>query len=118
MLLALSGAMTAGLVSAADADLPTSAKLVGGLSGAFIAVLVRVVRPRTRIKNGSSAGFVRWAHLDQQRFREAMREDHRVGDAHALAKVADRKHTLLRWAVDATTTAVGLFAIASLLAAG
>lgn len=122
VLLALNGAMTAGLMSAADADLLTSAKLVGGLSGAFIivaiVVLLRVVRPRTRIKNESSAGFVRWASLDQPAFREAMREDHRVDDAHALAKLADRKHTLLRWAVDATTTAVALFAIAGLLAAG
>ncbi|HWU11563.1 MAG TPA: Pycsar system effector family protein [Streptomyces sp.] len=122
VLLALNGAMSAGLVSAADADLPTAAKLVGGLSGAFIVVaivlLLQVVRPRTRIKNGASAGFVRWARLDQPGFREAMREDRRVDDAHALAKLADRKHTLLRWAVDVTTTAVALFAIAGLIAAG
>lgn len=121
VLLALNGAMTAGLVSAADADLPTAAKLAGGLSGGLvviaIVVLLQVVRPRTRIKNESSAGFVRWARLDRAAFREAMREDHREEDAHALAKLADRKHTLLRRAVDATTMAVALFAIAGLLAA-
>ncbi|QDN54219.1 Pycsar system effector family protein [Streptomyces sp. S1D4-20] len=122
MLLALNGAMTAGLMSAADADVSAFAKLAGGLSGAFIVVailtLLRVVRPRTRIKHESAAGFVRWARLDQEGFREAMAKDHRVKDTHALAKVADRKHTLLRWAVDATTTAVVLFAIAGLLTAG
>ncbi|TXS35579.1 Pycsar system effector family protein [Streptomyces sp. t39] len=115
LLLAFAGAVLAGLVSAARRDWPLPAQLAGSGAGLTLAaaavLLLLVVRPRLRGDDRSS--FPYWARLDDDEIRAGLSTDTRAARIRVLSRIALRKYTLLRRAVDLTLTALALLALAA-----
>lgn len=122
LLLAFDGAILAGLASLADANLPPLAQLFGGAAVAALTaaavLLLLVVRPalggRGRLPQ---EGFPRWAQLDEDELRAALREDTRLLRIKTLSTLAVRKYERLARAVDTILLALALLAAAALAAA-
>ncbi|WP_031511062.1 Pycsar system effector family protein [Streptomyces megasporus] len=110
LLLAFVGAVLAGLASAADADLPTVAKVCGGVAalalGAAAMLLLSVVRPR--LGGTDRASFPYWARLDEQQILASMDGDTRAARVRVLSIIAVGKFTRLRQAVDLIRVALVL----------
>lgn len=121
LLLAFNGAVLAGLVSAADKDLPRPAQLVGGCAvltlAASAVLLLLVVRPNLGSKGRiAREGFPRWAELSEEDLLNAMGQDTRVIRVRALSLIALAKFERLARAVDIILVALALLLVAAVLA--
>ncbi|MEV8311883.1 Pycsar system effector family protein [Streptomyces flavidovirens] len=115
LLLAFTGAVLAGLASAADTQLPLVTKAFGTLAvltlGAAAVLLLLVVRPR--LGGTDRASFPYWAQLDEDEIRASMTGDTRAARIRVLSGIALRKYTRLRYAVDTILTALVLLTAAA-----
>ncbi|MFI6530219.1 Pycsar system effector family protein [Streptomyces uncialis] len=115
LLLAFTGAILAGLASAADHALPLPAKILGSLAvlalGAAAVLLLLVVRPR--LGGHDHASFPYWARLDEDQILACMTGDSRPARIRVLSRIAVRKYRGLRRAVDLILTALALLALAA-----
>ncbi len=115
LLLAFSGAVLAGLASAADTQLPLATKIFGTLAvltlGAAAVLLLLVVRPR--LGGSDQASFPYWAQLDDDEIRASMTGDTRAARIRVLSGIALRKYTRLRYAVDTILVALVLLTAAA-----
>lgn len=93
LLLAFTGAVLAGLASAADHQLPLVTKVFGALAvltlGAAAVLLLLVVRPR--LGGTDRASFPYWAQLDEAEIRASMTGDPRAARIRVLSGIALRK---------------------------
>lgn len=117
LLLAFTGAVLAGLGTAADIHLPLAARVLGGaavLALAVAAVLVLlVVRPR--LGGDDRASFPYWAGLrDDDAIRASMSGDTRAVRIRVLSGLAVRTFALLQRAVDTILAALALLLLAAL----
>ncbi|MFF9854250.1 Pycsar system effector family protein [Streptomyces litmocidini] len=110
LLLAFTGAVLAGLGSAADENLPVITKVFGAAAvlalGTSALLLLLVVRPRLR--GDDCASFPYWARLDEAEIRAGMTGDQRAARIRVLSVLALAKFRLLRSAVDLTLAALAL----------
>ncbi|OEJ36339.1 Pycsar system effector family protein [Streptomyces agglomeratus] len=115
LLLAFSGAVLAGLASAADTQLPLTTKVFGALAvltlGGAAVLLLLVVRPR--LGGTDHASFPYWAQLDDDEIRASMTGDTRAARIRVLSGIALRKYTGLRHAVDTILAALALLTAAA-----
>ncbi|MGG8318114.1 Pycsar system effector family protein [Streptomyces lividans] len=119
LLLAFNGAALAGLASIADHDLPTPVKVAGTLAvlalGTAAVLLLLVVRPN--LSGDDRASFPYWARLrDDDDVRACMNSDTRAARIRVLSTIALAKFSRLRQAVNCTLAALGLLALAAVLA--
>ncbi|MFP8887812.1 Pycsar system effector family protein [Streptomyces mangrovi] len=121
LLLALTGALLAGTLSAApDLHPPTGARITGALGLAALAaatvLLLRAVRPHTF--DSDCGSWPHWARLTPDQIRhQLVTEDRRPDQIHVLSALAARKYTRIRWAVDCILTGLTLLAAAAILTA-
>ncbi|MDT0307017.1 DUF5706 domain-containing protein [Streptomyces sp. DSM 44917] len=121
MLLALVGAVFAGVLAVGGSlDLSAAALIPGALGAVVLAgageALLSVVRPRlTPVAKG---WLLDWASLTPERLRQEITTDHRPEAVTVLARQAVAKHKRLQRAVDLIRAAGVLLAIAALIAAG
>ncbi|MGK5450512.1 Pycsar system effector family protein [Streptomyces radiopugnans] len=114
LLLALTGALLAGALSAApDLHPPTGARIAGALGLAALAaatvLLLRAVRPHT--DDSDRASWPHWAHLTPDQIRHQLTADDRRPDQiRVLSALAARKCTRIRRAVDCILTGLMLLA--------
>lgn len=118
LLLAFIGATLAGTGTAAkDAPLTLPAVVVGGLGMALLltaaGVLLRSVRPNLR----GGHGFPLWATLTPEQITTAVAGD-LAADIAGLSRLAVRKFTGLRRAIDLTCAGGALLVLAALLTLG
>ncbi|ELP69160.1 DUF5706 domain-containing protein [Streptomyces turgidiscabies] len=118
LLLAFVGAVLAGTWTVAkDAPLNVPACVAGGLGLGLLVtaagVLLWSVRPNLR----GGRGFPLWATLTPEQITIALAED-RGADIAGLSRIAVRKFTGLRRAVDCTLTGGALLILAALLTLG
>ncbi|MFP8945219.1 Pycsar system effector family protein [Streptomyces fenghuangensis] len=120
LLLALTGALLAGTLSAApDLHPPTAARIAGALALAALAtatvLLLCAVRPHTG--GTDRASWPHWAHLTPTQIRHQLADDRRPHQIRVLSALAARKYTRIRWAVDCILTGLAHLAAAATLTA-
>ncbi|MFJ3673708.1 Pycsar system effector family protein [Streptomyces sp. NPDC090106] len=117
LLLAFDGALLAGLATAADQPLPTASKILGGAAVLALAVaavlLLLVVRPRLGGSGSDRASFPYWARLDDDTIRASMTGDTRPARIRVLSRIAMKKFSRLRAAVDTILAALALLTLAA-----
>ncbi|MEU8480350.1 Pycsar system effector family protein [Streptomyces hygroscopicus] len=116
-LLAFNGAVIAGLVGAADRDLPLLCLIAGGLAVLVLAastiLLLLVVLPR--LHGADRASFPHWATCDDtQQILAEMSDDHRADRLRVLSQIALSKFQGLRHAIRLSLGAVLLVVLAVL----
>ncbi|MGY3341034.1 hypothetical protein ACVW0K_007227 [Streptomyces filamentosus] len=115
LLLAFDGFVAGALLTAADKNLPTGVKVLGGTAvlalAAAAVLMLLVVRPRLR--GDDRASFPHWARLDEAAIRTGMSGDTRPAQIKALSCLAVRKFRLLRHAVDLVLVALALLLAAA-----
>ncbi|MGS2588461.1 Pycsar system effector family protein [Streptomyces hebeiensis] len=121
LLLAFVGALLAGVWSvASDVRLPVAAYVVGGLGVVLLlaaaALLLRAVRPN--LGGRRPFGFPRWAMLTADEISADLSEDTRAQDIAGLSRLAVRKFSNLRRAVDLTGLAGVLLVVAAVIGIG
>ncbi|WP_030753660.1 Pycsar system effector family protein [Streptomyces sp. NRRL F-5135] len=123
LLLAFVGALLAGIWSiSSGVRLPVAAYVVGGLGVALLlaaaALLLRAVRPNLGGRRQRPFGFPRWATLTVEEITAALSEDTRAQDIAGLSRLAVRKFSNLRRAVDLIGVAGVLLIVAAVIAVG
>lgn len=117
LLLAFDGALLAGLASAADQPLPAASQILGAAAVLALAVaavlLLLVVRPHLDGSGSDRASFPYWARLDDDTIRASMTGDTRPARVRVLSRIAVRKFTVMRRAVDTILAALILLALAA-----
>ncbi|MGW2507855.1 Pycsar system effector family protein [Streptomyces scopuliridis] len=118
LLLAFIGALLAGVWTVAkDVHLPSVALVVGGMGVALLVaaagLLLRAVRPNL----GGGHGFPLWATVHPEVLRNTLATD-LATDIVGLSRLAVRKFTCLRRAVDLACTAGALLIVATVIAVG
>lgn len=121
LLLAFVGAVLAGTWSLArDLPLTVPAIVAGGIGLALLVgaagLLLRSVRPNLGSR-GSRHGFPLWATLTADQISAAVTSD-LAADIAGLSRLAVKKFTCLRRAVDLTMTGGALLILAAVLTAG
>ncbi|WP_059005637.1 Pycsar system effector family protein [Streptomyces specialis] len=116
LLLALTGAALAALVSAAASlDLSVVAAVAGTLSAAALltatAILLIAVRPDL-----GGTGWTSWPELSKEQLRDRLATGHLLEHAQQMAALATRKFRRIRTAVDCMLVGLALLALTSLLA--
>jgi hypothetical protein len=117
LLLALTGAVLAGVLSAAaNTDLPTAAVVAGavGVAGLFAAtmLLLAVVRPRL-----GGCGWPTWHRLTIQELHARLADGQLVNEVRILSVSAVRKFTGIQRAVDCIRAGLVFLAVAGVLTA-
>ncbi|WP_327359864.1 Pycsar system effector family protein [Streptomyces sp. NBC_01304] len=115
LLLALTGASLAGLVSvAAGADLPAAAVATGSIGAAALlaatVILLLAVRP-----NLSGPGWPRWPETPDEQLRTQLAAGTQLAEAKVLSAIGARKFRRIRWAVDCILSGLGFLALAAAL---
>jgi hypothetical protein len=117
LLLALTGASLAGVVSAAaSAHLPVASVAVGavGAAGLLAATVILLLAVRPSL---SGAGWPTWPRLPVEQLREHLAAGQQVDEVKVLAANAARKFRRIRYAVDCILAGLGFLALAAVLAA-
>lgn len=117
LLLALTGAALAGLLSAAgNADLPAAAVVVGSVGAVAMltatVLLLLAVRPSL-----AGTGWPCWPGMPDEQLRAELAAGQRVDEAKVLATAAARKFRRIRAAIDCVLVGLGFLAFAAVLAA-
>jgi hypothetical protein len=121
LLLAFVGALLAGTWTVAkDVSLPLPAYVAGGVGTALLlaaaGLLLSSVRPN--LGGARPVGFPLWATLSAEEITTHLSEDRRAQDIAGLARLAVKKFTALRRAVDLTRVGGALLIVAALIAVG
>ena len=118
MLLAFVGAALVGLATAATAQLPAAARVLGGIAGlalvAAAVLLLLVVRPRFR--SAARGSFPRLATLTDSEVRDALADDTRAANLRVLSTLVVAKYQMLARSIDVTLTALALLTLAAAVA--
>ncbi|MGX5207196.1 Pycsar system effector family protein [Streptomyces violaceus] len=118
-MLALNGAVLAGLTTLADCDLPAFTKAAGVLAIATLgtaAVLLLLV-VRRRLGGHDRASFPPyWARLGEAEIRACMTSDTHAARTRVLSGIAVAKFSKLRRAVDCILAALAFLALAAISA--
>jgi hypothetical protein len=117
LLLALTGASLAGLVSAAgNTHLPTTAVVVGSFGAVALltatVILLLAVRPTL-----SGTGWPRWPGMPDEQLHAQLAAGQQIDEAKVLATVAARKFRRIRAAINFVLAGLGFLALAAVLAA-
>ncbi|MEU6822165.1 Pycsar system effector family protein [Streptomyces atriruber] len=121
LLLAFVGALLAGAWTVAkDAHLSAPACVVGSLGMALLLAAAGLLLSSVRPNLGGSrpVGFPRWATLSAEEISAELAHDQRAQHIAELSRIAVRKFTALKRAVDLTRTGGALLVLAGLIAAG
>ncbi len=121
LLLAFVGALLAGVWAVASGRrLPLVSLLIGGVAVLMLAVasgvLLWAVRPN--LGGARPVGFPKWATLAPEQVIADLSSDDRAEHVAVLSRIAVRKFTHLRWAVDLTCIAGVLLLIAAAIVIG
>ncbi|MFJ2561350.1 MULTISPECIES: Pycsar system effector family protein [unclassified Streptomyces] len=117
LLLALTGATLAGLVSAAgNTHLPT-ASLVTGSFGAVAMLTATVLLLLSVRPTLSGTGWPRWPAMPDEQLRAQLAAGQQIDEAKVLAAAAARKFRRIRAAIDCALVGLGFLALAAALAA-
>ncbi|GAB7036022.1 Pycsar system effector family protein [Streptomyces sp. NPDC021749] len=120
LLLALTGALLAGLATSAPSlQPPTVATLIGvpGIAAVLAAtfLLLLAVRPCTR--GDDRASWPHWARLPADQIRIQLAEDRRAQQIGVLSQLAATKYRRIRIAVDCIISGLGLLTLAAITGA-
>ncbi|QES42981.1 integral membrane plasmid transfer protein [Streptomyces venezuelae] len=119
LLLAFVGALLAGTWTVAkDAPLYVPASAVGGLGMALLLAAAGLLLSSVRPNLGGRHGFPLWATLSAEEITAELAHDQRARDIAGLSRIAVRKFTGLKRAVDLTRAGGALLVLAALLQAG
>ncbi|MGK5533419.1 Pycsar system effector family protein [Streptomyces sp. URMC 129] len=120
LLLTLDSILVAGLAAMAN-GMSTPAAVVAGAAAVatVVAAVLAVLVTRPRLGNGTDRGsFVHWATLaDDQAVTAVLAEDRRAAHLRVMSRICLTKMRLLQHATDATLLAVGILAVAAVVAA-
>ncbi|MFH8566652.1 Pycsar system effector family protein [Streptomyces sp. NPDC017988] len=121
LLLAFVGALLAGTWTVArDVSLSLPVYVVGGAGTALLLAAAGLLLSSVRPNLGGSrpVGFPLWATLSAEEITTHLAEDRRAQDIAGLSRIAVKKFTALRRAVDLTRVGGALLIVAALIAVG